>query len=364
MHCRNAHDNVQEAVFCGDCGVDLRHATTGATPLMALGGEAVAATPVAVPETTPHAAEARTERPPPAAAIPAAPALPRQSLPPPVVTGAGTPPERPPFSFDANRLTTVDKVVGGSAVLLLLSLFLPWFGLSEYDYSVGGLSSHSFLALVLLSSVALIAYFAARAGWDDSPVKLPAAHAPLLLVVGGAQLFLVLLAFAVAPEGLSRQSGAWLALIAALGATLPVAVPAVRGTLDMSAAQGPHTSASSGGLDTSPPGRVKHVLRNYANVDGRAGRAEFWWFALFYVVAVIAGALVDAVLGTAFFGVVVLLGLVVPSVCVTVRRLHDSGKSGWMYLLSLIPLAGGIVMLVFCLLDGDPGRNDYGPPPA
>lgn len=363
MHCKNGHDNVQGAVFCGDCGVDLRHATTGATPLMALGDEAVAATPVAVRKTTPYAAETRTVTPPPAAAIPAAPALPRQS-PPPVVPGGGTPAERPAFSFDANRLTTVDKVIGGSAVLLLLSLFLPWFGVSGYDYSVGGLSSHSFLALVLLSSVALIGYLAARAGWDDSPVKLPAAHAPLLLVVAGAQLFLVLLAFVLAPEGLSRQAGAWLALIAALGATLPVAVPAVRGALDMSASQGPRTSASSGGLDTSPPGRVKHVLSNYANGNGRAGRPEFWWFALFNIAAVVAGSLVDAVLGTAFFGIAVLLGLVVPSVCVTIRRLHDSGKSGWMYLLAFIPLAGGIVMLVFCLLDGDSGPNEYGPPHA
>ena len=105
------------------------------------------------------------------------------------------------------------------------------------------------------------------------------------------------------------------------------------------------------------------VMQRYAKFDGRAGRAEFWWFVL--ASAIIGIAL--STLGRASVVFLVLyaiyaLGVLIPSIAVTVRRLHDTSRSGWWYLLVLIPLVGGIILIVFLATDGTPGPNQYGPP--
>ncbi len=105
------------------------------------------------------------------------------------------------------------------------------------------------------------------------------------------------------------------------------------------------------------------VMQRYAKFDGRAGRAEFWWFVL-------ASAIIGIVLSTlgrasVIFVVLYLiyaLGVLIPSLAVAVRRLHDTNRSGWWYLLILIPLVGGIILIVFLATDGTPGLNQYGPP--
>lgn len=117
----------------------------------------------------------------------------------------------------------------------------------------------------------------------------------------------------------------------------------------------------------------KSVLtEKYADFTGRARRAELWWFALvnfvayivIFVVAFILGSISDGLgaLGV-FLYVVYALAVIVPSLAVAVRRLHDTGKSGWMLLIGLIPLVGPIVLLVFYFTDGDPGDNQYGASP-
>jgi uncharacterized membrane protein YhaH (DUF805 family) len=107
---------------------------------------------------------------------------------------------------------------------------------------------------------------------------------------------------------------------------------------------------------------IKSALSQYANFSGRARRSEYWWFALFMTVVFIVASAIDAALGTSVFTIVTLLGLIVPAIAVTVRRLHDTDKRGWWYLLTLIPL-GGIVLLVFTCLDGTPGPNRFGKSP-
>ena len=111
------------------------------------------------------------------------------------------------------------------------------------------------------------------------------------------------------------------------------------------------------------------VTERYAKFDGRAGRAEYWWFALANIiiwmigVAIVAGigfALADA-LGI-LFGLVLMgywLAMIVPSIAVAVRRLHDTNKSGWWLLLALIPF-GSLVILVFTVLPTAPGPNQFG----
>jgi len=119
--------------------------------------------------------------------------------------------------------------------------------------------------------------------------------------------------------------------------------------------------------DLSPVGYVKKVLtENYANFSGRARRAEYWWFYLFTIVTmVVLFVLGAAILGDAgiFLAIIGILALFVPSLAVTVRRLHDTGKSGWYYFVSLIPFVGGIILIVFLATDSERGTNQYGPSP-
>src|SRR3954468_13645450 len=106
------------------------------------------------------------------------------------------------------------------------------------------------------------------------------------------------------------------------------------------------------------------ALRNYANFNGRARRTEYWMFALFNFIFSIAAFVLDLMLGT----MVLLMALyslfvLIPGLAVAVRRLHDTGKSGWMILVSLIPIIGGIWLLVLMLTDSMPGDNEYGSNP-
>ena len=119
-------------------------------------------------------------------------------------------------------------------------------------------------------------------------------------------------------------------------------------------------------------------MKNYLTFDGRARRTEYWMFVLFNALFCIAAIILDNLLGLNFsrtvYGVEVgmyygwiytIYGLVVllPNFAVGVRRLHDIGKSGWLLLVSLIPIVGGIILLVFMCTNGQKDENQYGPDP-
>ena len=117
------------------------------------------------------------------------------------------------------------------------------------------------------------------------------------------------------------------------------------------------------------------VLERYAKFDGRAGRAEFWWYALANIVLNIVlgilwtiGFAIATGLGVvvALLTAAVYLALIVPSIAVAIRRLHDTDKSGWLLLLGLIPFVGFIILLVFYIQEGTAGPNQFGvaPEPA
>ena len=105
----------------------------------------------------------------------------------------------------------------------------------------------------------------------------------------------------------------------------------------------------------------KVVLQNYVNFQGRARRAEFWWFTLANLIAVVV-LLVLTAISNIFFLLYILYGLalILPSLAVTVRRLHDTDKSAWFLLLYLIPFVGPIIILVLMLIDSTRGTNRYG----
>lgn len=120
------------------------------------------------------------------------------------------------------------------------------------------------------------------------------------------------------------------------------------------------------------------VLKNYVTFTGRARRKEFWMFFLFDFLFCIITAILDILLGTSFkqtlygtaveyyYGwiyVVYSLAVFMPGLAVSVRRLHDIGKSGWYLLISLIPIVGAIIVLVWDCKEGDKGDNKYGSDP-
>jgi uncharacterized membrane protein YhaH (DUF805 family) len=112
------------------------------------------------------------------------------------------------------------------------------------------------------------------------------------------------------------------------------------------------------------------VLKKYAVFSGRARRKEYWFFLLFNIIITIVLSMVDGAMGTfaleAGLGLlsgIYSLAVLIPSLAVGVRRLHDTNRSGWWLLIGLIPLIGAIVLLIFFVLDGTPGENQYGANP-
>ena len=112
------------------------------------------------------------------------------------------------------------------------------------------------------------------------------------------------------------------------------------------------------------------VLKNYAVFNGRAQRSEYWFFALFNILANIGLFLIDGVLGTlnpetgfGLLGGIYMLAIIIPGIAVTIRRLHDTNRSGWWSLIVFIPVVGVIALLVFMILDSTPGDNEYGSNP-
>ena len=104
------------------------------------------------------------------------------------------------------------------------------------------------------------------------------------------------------------------------------------------------------------------ILKNYVNFEGRATRAEFWWFFLFnFVIGLILGVLgkVGAILSGIWS-----LGILLPQLGLGARRLHDINKSGWYLLLSFIPVVGAIILIIWWATEGDPTENQYGPVPT
>jgi len=112
------------------------------------------------------------------------------------------------------------------------------------------------------------------------------------------------------------------------------------------------------------------VLKKYAVFEGRSRRKEYWYFALFSTLITIVLTLIDGALGfldvETGFGIlsgVYSLAVLIPSIAVTARRLHDTGHSGWWLLIALIPLVGVLVLIVFMVIDSKPEKNEYGQNP-
>ena len=134
--------------------------------------------------------------------------------------------------------------------------------------------------------------------------------------------------------------------------------PAVHGA-GAPASSDPFTSAANGDLppDATYQYFIQGVTKKFADFSGRARRREYWFYTLF-------SFLVQIVLGwIPVIGWLLSVALVVPGIAVSVRRLHDIGKSGWSLLLLLIPIIGAIILIIWDVKEGDKGTNQYGPDP-
>lgn len=118
------------------------------------------------------------------------------------------------------------------------------------------------------------------------------------------------------------------------------------------------------------------IKNRYAKFDGRATRSEYWYFILFYFILAFIVSLVDILVINPMLGltpeqaqqggilqIIVGLGLLIPTLALTIRRLHDIGKSGWWFLIALIPIIGALVLIYFYVQDSQVGSNLYGENP-
>lgn len=105
---------------------------------------------------------------------------------------------------------------------------------------------------------------------------------------------------------------------------------------------------------------IKH---HYADFEGRARRTEYWMFTLVNVIFAVVLAMIGRAIGFEAISTLYSLALLVPGLGVGVRRLHDTGRSGWWWLIALIPVIGTIWIIVLFAIAGDRGSNQYGPDP-
>lgn len=118
---------------------------------------------------------------------------------------------------------------------------------------------------------------------------------------------------------------------------------------------------------------IEELFGNYAAFNGRTDCKRFWYYALFNVLVAMALALAALVINRTLFGTnanvllypaaLYVLATLLPSLAITVRRLHDVGMSGWWILLALVPVVGGLSLLAFLVGDSESGPNKYGPKP-
>jgi uncharacterized membrane protein YhaH (DUF805 family) len=113
------------------------------------------------------------------------------------------------------------------------------------------------------------------------------------------------------------------------------------------------------------PDAVKICLNKYVDFSGRARRSEYWWWFLFTLVVGLVAGILDGIFGLSngFIGVftgIAYLAMLLPSLAVGARRLHDTSKSGWLQLLAIIPFVGGLILIVLFVMPSH-GDNQYGP---
>lgn len=105
------------------------------------------------------------------------------------------------------------------------------------------------------------------------------------------------------------------------------------------------------------------VWKKYVTFSGRARRKEYWMFMLIHIIVCAILSVIDKAIGAQVLLTIYGLAVLLPSLAVLSRRLHDSGRSAWWILICLVPFIGQIVLIIFAVLDSQPGQNKFGPNP-
>jgi hypothetical protein len=138
----------------------------------------------------------------------------------------------PAYKFDAARWSLADRIAGVATIVLFISLFLSWFGISVIGVTVtaSGVSAHGYLYIVMILAILIVAYLVLRAGWDELPISANLPHLTVMMVATIINLVLVFIGFIFKPggSGVGWEFGAFLALIAAIVAAAPYAIPQLR----------------------------------------------------------------------------------------------------------------------------------------
>jgi hypothetical protein len=170
-------------------------------------------------QDAPPASAPTASAPGPAAAAPASAAAPSASA-------------MPAYKFDAARWSLADRIAGVATVVLFISLFLSWFGISVIGITVtaSGVSAHGYLYIVMILSILIVAYLVLRAGWEQLPGGINLPHLTTMMAATLVNLVIVFIAFIFKPggSGVGWEFGAFLALIAAVVAAAPYAIPQLR----------------------------------------------------------------------------------------------------------------------------------------
>ncbi len=140
------------------------------------------------------------------------------------------------------------------------------------------------------------------------------------------------------------------------------------GTLHSTAPLCPHCGAPQGGggdgITRTFGSSIAMCFSKYATFQGRAPRAEFWWFYLFVIIGMLVTSIIGGVSDSSALGGIAYglfsLGILLPNLAVSVRRLHDTDRSGWWLLIMLIPLIGTILIIVWFCSRGTRGPNRFG----
>ncbi len=108
---------------------------------------------------------------------------------------------------------------------------------------------------------------------------------------------------------------------------------------------------------------TRPIQKHYVDFEGRTTKKEFWRYILYYFIFYVACLVANGILHTGMVSIIYSLGLLLPTLSITTRRLHDTGRSGWWQLIGIIPLLGLIVMIIFCIEESKED-NQYGPKPV
>jgi len=241
---------------------------------------------------------------------------------------------------------------------------------------------------VLAWLVTLVLFLALRGGFGGVPARVAGSERRGAVISSGAEIGAFLLALVIVTVAFYalnafvivriyaslRQSGQILLIVpVSLAVSAVIAIVffllfiLLRGGMTSGASvDGAIVPYDEGGASMGFGQAITTCLRKYAVFNGRASRSEYWFWVLFRILVIIGLAIVDALAFSAVYvlSAIAALALFLPSLAVSIRRLHDIDRSGWWFFISFVPLVGQVVMLIFLCTPGTRGENRFGMGPA